>query len=1038
MYIQLHTHSYYSFLKGLDSPTALAKQAANAGMPAIALTDHGWMTGAIEFYDACHDEGVKPIIGLEIPFFHPSQAKGTGELQSSMILLAMDSEGWRNISRLSSALQTDLDISRRGGTSMDLISEYSSGAICIPTGLYQPLQTTDSPNTQDLRIQLVAQLRDIYHERFYIPIQRITPQDKHTSGGLNTIALRMGLPVVAIHPVYYIYPGGEELQRAVTAIRLNTPINRVSSKACAPTGSHFITSDQANAIFYDQPQAITSTMEIAERCQLVLPLGEPKYPVLPLPAGTTPDDVLKAKAMSGARKLYGQISPQIEARLNHELEVIAEKGYAPFFIIMEDILNFARQADIPTASRGSASSSLAAHCLGITTPDPLALNLYFERFLNPARSSPPDIDTDICSQRRDEVIQYVYDTYGHEKVAMVATVNRFRVRSALREVAKAYGLSQDRIRQLVDALPRRSWGPPQRTDSHSESPYSTLEHRFSSPHYGKVFTVASALLDKPHHLSIHPGGAVIAPQCLTDIAPTHLASKGIVITQFDLASIERLGLVKIDLLGIRGLSVLGDVALSVQSKQPQKFKSRLAVLDAIPPDDQNTSELVKNGKTIGCFQIESPGMRATLQEIKASNIDDITIALALYRPGPLRGGLKEAFVRRHLGKEDVEHLHPAFEELLADTHGVILYQEQVLRIAHELAGLSLSEADLLRRAMSHFDPGKQMQTLKEKFVAGAQTYRQIPLETSERVWEMMAAFAGYGFPKAHAASYAQIAWRSAWCKAHFPAEFLAAILANWGGYYNQRVYLMEARRLQLRVKGPQVNYSQHEFCVDYSTGTPTLYMGLNQVRDLTRRTQTRIITERPFTSLNDFLVRVDPRTGEAENLAKCGAFQDFGNVPELLAQLKSRSWKAHQYQLFPIPTALSPDNTWSPEQISTAQENILGISVDFHPLELVADTMAEQGVITSSEAILRVGYRVRVAGMRETWRKITRSSGEVLYRMTLEDLVGNLPVLITNTVYRHHRNLFQGRGPFVAEGVVEMNATREQPYLRLEKIWPAR
>ncbi len=426
MYIQLHTHSYYSFLTGLDSPTAIARQAADAGMPAIALTDHGWMTGAIEFYDACYDKGVKPIIGLEIPFFHPSQIKGPEELQSSMILLAMDSEGWRNISRLSSALRTDPEISRRGGISMDLISEYSSGAICIPTGLYQPWQTTNSPSSHDLRTQLVTQLRDIFPERFYIPIQRSTPQDKHTSGVLNTIAVRMCLPVVAIHPVYYISPGGEELQRSVTAIRLNTPINRVSSKACAPTGSHFITNDQANAMFYDQPQAITSTMEIAERCQLNLSLGKPRYPVLPLPPGTTPDDVLKAKAVSGARKLFGQISSQIEVRLNHELEVIAEKGFAPFFIIMEDILNFAHQADIPTASRGSASSSLVAHCLGITTPDPIALNLYFERFLNPARGTPPDIDTDICSQRRDEVIRYVYETYGLEKVAMVATVNRIQ------------------------------------------------------------------------------------------------------------------------------------------------------------------------------------------------------------------------------------------------------------------------------------------------------------------------------------------------------------------------------------------------------------------------------------------------------------------------------------------------------------------------------------------------------------------------------------------------------------------------------------
>lgn len=1038
MYIQLKTLSYYSFLTGLDSPTAIAKQAAAAGMPAIALSDHGWMTGAIEFYDACSDNGVKPIIGLEIPIFHSTPAKSKRGFQSSMILLAMNGKGWRNINHLSSALQTDPEISQRETVSLDLCAERSGGLICIPTGLFQPQQTTETGSSLDDITQVVSQLRDIYADRFYLPIQRSTPGNKHTSRAANTIADQMDLPVVAIHPVYYLSPGGEELQQIVTGIRLNTPFNRVNSKAYAPIGSHFITNDQANTLFYDQPQAIKSTLEIAERCQLNLALGKPRYPVLPLPAGTSPDDVLRAKALLGASMLYGQISSHIEARINHELGVIAEKGFAPFFLIMEDILDFTRQADIPTASRGSASSSLVAHCLGITTPDPLALNLYFERFLNPARSTPPDIDTDICSQRRDEVIQHVYDTYGHEKVAMVATVNRFRVRSALREVSKTYGLSQDRIRTLVDALPRRSWGPPNKTHSRTESPYSTLEQRFRSQLYAKIFTVAAALLDKPHHLSIHPGGAVIAPARLSEIAPTHLASKGIVITQFDLASIERLGLVKIDLLGIRGLSVLGDVALSAQSKQPQVFASRLDVLGAIPQEDHGTSEIVMNGKTIGCFQIESPGMRATLQEIKASNIDDITIALALYRPGPLRGGLKDAFVRRHLGEEDVEHLHPAFQELLDDTYGVILYQEQVLRIAHELAGLSLSEADLLRRAMSHFDPGKQMQTLKEKFIAGALAHRQIPLETSEQVWEMMAAFAGYGFPKAHAASYAQIAWRSAWCKAHFPAEFLAAILANWGGYYSQRVYLMEARRLQLPVKAPHINYSQREFCVDYHSETPTLYMGLNQIRDLTRRTQTRIINERPFGSLNDFLVRVDPRTTEAENLTKCGAFQGLGNVPELLDQLRGRSWQTHQYQLFPIANAQSQNHDWSPEQHAEAQESILGVSVDFHPLELVSQILVDQGVITSTEALGRVGNLVKVAGMRESWRRFTRSSGEVFYRMTLADMDGDLPVIMTNSVYRRHHDLLRGRGPFVAEGVVEVYAAQQRPYLRLERIWPAR
>ena len=416
----------------------------------------------------------------------------------------------------------------------------------------------------------------------------------------------------------------------------------------------------------------------------------------------------------------------------------------------------------------------------------MRLNLYFERFLNPARATPPDIDLDLCSRRRDAVIRFVYERFGEEHVAMVCTINRFRRRSALRAVAKAYGMTPTQINALTQALPYRGHGTSAR-QRQAQTPYGELQERYRSPIHQQILQDASALIGLPDHLSVHPGGVVIAPGKLNELVPTYLAAKGLLVTQFDLESIERLGLVKLDLLGIRGLSVLGDVAEVLQTNQPGRFLNPIEALEAIPEEDPPTQELLRSGRTIGCFQIESPGMRATLKEIQAKSVDDVMVALALYRPGPLGGGLKDAFVRRHRGEEPVTHLHPALAPLLEDTHGVILYQEQVLRIAHELAGLSLADADLLRRAMSHFDPGKQMQGLRERFIAGAWTQRGMPRDVAERVWELMAAFAGYGFPKAHAASYAQIAWRAAWCKAHYPAAFMTAVLANWGGYYRQPV-----------------------------------------------------------------------------------------------------------------------------------------------------------------------------------------------------------------------------------------------------------
>jgi DNA polymerase III alpha subunit len=436
-------------------------------------------------------------------------------------------------------------------------------------------------------------------------------------------------------------------------------------------------------------------------------------------------------------------------------------------------------------------------------------------------------------------------------------------------------------------------------------------------------------------------------------------------------------------------------------------------------------------------------MRATLREIKASSKDDIMVALALYRPGPLTGGLKDAFVRRHLGQEEVKQLDPALGTLLEDTYGVILYQEQVLRIAHELAGLSLADADLLRRAMSHFDPGKQMETLKEKFVAGAFEQSNVPEAVGERVWELMAAFAGYGFPKAHAASYAQVAWRSAWCKTHFPAVFMAAVLANWGGYYPQRVYLTEARRMGLSVRPPYVNFAQREFSLSYLDNEPVLFMGLDQVRDLTKRTQKRILRLRPFSSFSDFLTRVDPRSGEAENLVKVGALQGMGTIPRLLDQLSIGGWRRGQLPLFEMDSTILSANSdempveadWSVEEKVAAQETILGAGLEAHPLELASESITRAGAVTTVDAVVMVGQRVRVAGMRQTWRRGSTNQGERLYVMSLEDLEGMLNVVIFAEVYQRFRKVISGSGPYVVEGQIEMDQRVGEPYMRVEKIW---
>ncbi|MCW5878492.1 MAG: DNA polymerase III subunit alpha [Anaerolineales bacterium] len=981
MFVHLATHSQFSFLRGLPAPAQLAAAAAAAGQPVLALCDHNRLSGAIEFSLACQTAGIRPILGMTVRL----QAGQPLTLR----LLAINAQGWTQLCQLSSWLQGEPNGDERS-LPLAQLQQHAEGLICL----------ADAPHPE---------LGQLFGDRFY----------------------RAGVDA-ALWPVYYLQPQEAGLQRLAAAIRTNTPLSALPADASAP--AHFPSAAEMQARF--SPAALAATWEIAERCQFDLPLGQPNFPQPDLPPGQDAQEALRRRAYAGAQRHYGEISQTLRARLDHELQVIQASGYTTLFLIMEEILGFARRAGVPISSRGSAASSLVAHCLEITTPDPMRLNLYFERFLNPARPNPPDIDTDLCSRRRDVVIRHVYEHYGADRVAMVATINRFRRRSALREVAKAHGLPPAEIKRMVDSLPYRYWGP----GHHPEDPqaYADLESRFRSPQHQRVFADAQALIGLPHHLSIHPGGIVISSSPLTDTVPTQFSGKGITITQYDLEGVQHMGLVKMDLLGTRGLTVLGDVADHIR-QHSAAGSQRLQVLDEIPDHDPLTAEMVRNGRTIGCFQIESPGMRATLRETQADSVDNVMAALALFRPGPLTGGLKDAFVRRHLGRERVEHIHPALEPLLAETHGVFLYQEQVLRVAHELAGFSLAESDLLRRAMSHFDPGKQMQTLKEKFVRGAGEIKQVPPAVAERIWDMMAAFSGYGFPKAHAASYAQVAWRSAWCKAHYPAEFMAAVLANWGGYYGQETYLLEALRMGLRLHPPHINHSQRQFSVSYIEGQPRLYMGLDQLRELGRETQRRIIALRPFSSLGDFLTRAYPRPVEARRLIQVGALEGLGLIPHLLEELEQGAWRRGQLPLFEAPAAQSED--WSEVEKAETQRELLGVALAAHPLDTFAAQAAAAGALNTLEAAGRApGAELRVAGMRQTWRRVQTSRGGYLYFMDLADFEGTLRVVIPDEVYRRDRQAFNSRDALLVTGRLESGRESPEPVLqatRLAALGPA-
>ncbi len=1014
----LRTHSYFDLLGSLLSPQALVKHASAKGIKSLALTDHRYLTGSIDFYEACHQAGIKPILGLKIDLMY----KG---YQGNLILLAKDRSGWSNLSRLSTKTlteQTHLDF--------QVLASHQQGLICItgdPNDIIREI-IIHSPQSKRLANQFLGALIDIYQSDCFMELQRYENGPLKNENALLTLAKFHRLPIIATQTIFYGKREDHNTFRTLTALKHNTALKELSKILLPPGSAHFPTMENFAYRFNDLPEALTNLKEIEERCHLDLPIGQILFPEFPTPSGESQSEYLHTRAFTGAEKKYKKLTPEITERLLYELSVISEMGYEPIFLIVEDVLNHARKLGIPISSRGSAASSLVAHCLNITSPDPLALNLYFERFLNPARLKPPDIDTDIASHRRDEVIQYVFDKYGSDRVAMVGTINRYRPKSALSDVARVYGLSSETIRQLSRKLPSSYRF---QHDNQHKDPFSALDNDHSIPVLKKIISDARAILDNPKHLSVHPGGLVISPFPITDMIPLiHSASLGVNHVQFDLEGIEKFGLVKIDLLGIRGLTVLGEVAERIQSWHRSEFKDGLQVLENIPQKEILTAETVSEAKTLGCFQIESPGMRATLREINAANVADIMTALALYRPGPLRGGLRDAFVRRFRGEEPVTHIHQSLTHLLDDTLGVILYQEQVLRIAHELGGLSITDADILRRAMSHFDPGRVMDTLRKRFIEGAAQHKNVPPEIADRIWEMMAAFAGYGFPKAHAASYAQLAWQSAWCKTHYPAEFMSAVLGYGGGYYSQRVYLMEAHRLGLQINPPHINHSNYRFHVAYPKSQPVLYMGLNQVRGLSHHTACNIRKMRPFHSFDDFLTRVDPQKKEALHLVLCGAIEGLTTIPQGIQRVEQVRLPG-QMALFS-----SEDNVpdWPIEKKQMAQQDILGVNLVMSPFEQYADQIHSAGAISTLEAQTLVGEKVKVAGMRQTMRRSRSRSREIMGYLILEDMEGSLPIIILPRLYRKVYSLMNEPGPFIIEGVIESEGDQQDIRLIAEEV----
>jgi DNA-directed DNA polymerase III PolC len=686
--------------------------------------------------------------------------------------------------------------------------------------------------------------------------------------------------------------------------------------------------------FSEFPDALLRAGEVAQRCHPALPGSDPLWPKLKLPQGQTPDEALAKAARMGLReKFEPEVSAEVRQRLEAELGAIAQHGYAPLFLVVADIVRFARDANLPVSTRGSVANSLVAYCAGITTVDPVEHDLLFERFLNPARKDLPDIDLDFCSRRRDEVLEYVRSSYGSDKVALVATVSTMRPRSAVRETAKAFGLDEEEINLLAKLVPRRHRGRVTREEVLEKA--SDMRHR-------EIIEQAFDIVGLPHHLSLHPGGVVITPCPMTDIIPVQWSPKGFLITQYDHVDVEEIGLPKLDLLGIRALTVLADATELVRAYHDPAF-----TIDKIPLSDDKTGDFLARGETIGVFQCESFGALRTLRQMQARTIKDLAIANAYFRPGPLIGGMGDTFMRRYRSEESVDYLHPSLEPILGNTKGVLIFQEQVLRVAREIAGLTWEQADRLRRGISKYR-SEEMGQVEGQFIWGCQRPSPegpgLTKQQAQQLWEQVIAFSGFGFNQGHATAYADVSYRSAYIKAHWPAAFLCARLADRGGYHHPAIYMAEALRLGIYLRPPHVNHSNVRFTLSWESGpggeVACLWMGLDAVRDLRKSTIDDIIRERgqrPFQSLRDLLGRVDFQTKELIHLIQCGGLDDFGESrAALLAEAEGiRRGGTERQMAFSFATRQAEPET--AQEAMSWEMQILGYPISVHPLDLVKD-----------------------------------------------------------------------------------------------------
>ena len=1025
-FVHLHNHSDYSLLDGAQTVQTLVNTVDDLGMDSVALTEHGNMFSVIPYYKSAKSAGIKPIIGCETYVavgsrFDKKPRSDGGWGNNHLVLLAKDYKGYQNLMKLVTHGYLE-GFYYRPRIDIELLQKYNEGLICLSGCLKGEIPERMLKDDWNGAKEAALRFSEIFPDRFYLEIQNHgIPDEEQNIKNIKKLSSELDIPMVCTNDAHYAKHEHWEAHDVHICLGTGKDRNDPNRLRYATPEFYFKSQDQMFELFKDIPGAIENTRKIADSIDIEIPMGDYHLPNFPLPANLpeqTPDSYLKTLCEKGVKEKYGDYTKELSDRLDHELKVINQMGFAGYFLITADFVKYAKDNHIPVGpGRGSAAGSLVSYSLDITTVDPIRHQLLFERFLNPDRISMPDIDIDFCIERRGEVIDYIKNQYGENSVTQIITFGKMKAKQAVRDVGRVLGYSFGEVDRLAKMI------PPTLNISLEEALDQSPElYDASEGEYKELINFSKILEGMNRHASTHAAGVVIAPGDLTDYVPLYRSSQGDVTSQYDMKGLEELGLLKLDFLGLRNLTVIDNTIKLIQDKG-EKIN-----IEKIPLDDPKVYKLFAKGLTTGVFQFESSGMREFLKKLKPTAIEDLIAMNALYRPGPMKN--IDDFISRKGGKKKIKYSHPSMEPILEETYGIIVYQEQVMQIAHEIAGFSLAEADIMRRAMGK-KIKKLMDELKVKFVEGANKKNKISSTKAEDIYELIEKFAQYGFNKSHSTAYAYVAYQTAWLKAHYPAEFMSANLTSEMSNMDRVVILInECRKLKIDVDPPDINVSDINF---RPVNNKTISFGLNAIKNVGTKALEQIIEARneygEFNTIFDFTSNVNLKSVNRkvlESLNMAGALdalegnrlQKHNSIDTALkyGQTIQQNKSRNQVDLFGSDNLGSPDlsivpqlnqsEEWAENTLLENEKEVLGIYLSGHPLLKYADELEEfsnydftDKVVANNEKTVRIGGSISELKMH-----FDRKNNQMAF-FKLECLGGQVEILTFSDTFSKYRSL---------------------------------